>query len=51
MNIAIVTFNAVPYTLPIGLVSTVEVHNFNPATGAITNCRVIDSLTGSTAGF
>jgi hypothetical protein len=29
----------------------VEVHNFNPATGAVTNCRVIDSLTGSTAGF
>jgi len=50
-NLAIVTFNAVTYPLPSSLVSTVEVHNFNPATGAISNCRVIDSLTDNTAGF
>jgi hypothetical protein len=50
-HLAIVTFNAMPYTLAAGFASTVEVHNFNPATGAITNCRVIDSLTDNVAGF
>lgn len=51
MNLAVVTFNATPHTLASGFVSTLEVHNFDPSTGAISNCRVIDSLTDNTAGF